>query len=247
MQPRPCLFTLQGAFRDAASQKPLRATKQAKQDGELDLRRVTRFSPGAFLEELRPRGTRHRPTATHRLSSTLALQVGSLGWLLRMRNPRSPAQRPIKANEVEPLAHVRRYGIVSPDQDPPIVLALKRLSSAPSSPRRAEVGSTAIHDRHLPGDYVNILSVVILSDIYLIKPPPLSRYSGGEAPIILRRSAGRRTPVASAADDTPCGRSSLPTPIGLSSCRACVLAAASISWPRAWLAASGKPLRRRPT
>ena len=116
-------------------------------------------------------------------------------------------------------------------------LALWRLSSASSSPRRAEVGSTTIHDRHLPGDYVNILSDIILSDVSLIKPPPLSRYPGGEARIIPRRSAARQMLAASAAGDTPCGRSSPPRPIGLSSCRACAPDAASISSPPATLAA----------
>src|ERR1019366_3080451 len=60
-----------------------------------------------------------------------------------------------------------------------VALALWRLSSAHSSPRRAEVGSTTIHDRLLPGDYVNVPSVFILSDVSLIKPPPLSRYWRG--------------------------------------------------------------------
>jgi len=70
---------------------------QAKQNGELDLRRVTRFLPGAFSAESRPRQTRIRHSATHRLSSKPARHVGSLGWLLAFENPRSPARRPIQA------------------------------------------------------------------------------------------------------------------------------------------------------
>jgi len=76
--------------------------------------------------------------------------VGSLGRLLAFENPRSPARRPIQSDEVEPSAPVSRQGIGVPDRDSPAVLALMRLSSASSSPRRAEVGSTGIHDRHLP-------------------------------------------------------------------------------------------------
>ena len=52
---------------------------QAKQDGELDPQRVTRVSPGAFPRNQDRDGTLDRRMATHRLSSTLTLHVGSLG------------------------------------------------------------------------------------------------------------------------------------------------------------------------
>jgi hypothetical protein len=131
---------------------------QAKQDGELDPLRVARFGPGAFAAESRPQQTRHRPFATHRLSSKPARHVGSLGWLFSMQNPRSPARRPIQSKEVEPSAHVSPRGIGVPHQDPPVALALWRLSSASSSPRRAEVGSTTIHDRLLRATKLRFLA-----------------------------------------------------------------------------------------
>jgi hypothetical protein len=86
---------------------------QAKQNGELDPRKVTRLLPGAFAAESRPRRIRDRQSATHRLSSKPARHVGSLGWLRAFENPRSPARRPIQSDEVEPVAPVSRGGIVS--------------------------------------------------------------------------------------------------------------------------------------
>jgi hypothetical protein len=71
-------------------------------------------TPGAFAVESRPRQTRHRQSATHRLSSKPALHVGSLGRLRAFENPRSPAWRPIQSDEVEPVAHASRCGILSP-------------------------------------------------------------------------------------------------------------------------------------
>ena len=59
---------------------------QAKQNGELDPRRVARSLRGAFAAESRPRQTHHRQSATHRLSSSRARHVGSLGRLLRVRH-----------------------------------------------------------------------------------------------------------------------------------------------------------------
>ena len=50
-----------------------------------------------------------------------------------------------------------------PDRDPPVVLALMRLSSANSSPCRAEVGSTAIHDRHLRANRLMFFATIDLS------------------------------------------------------------------------------------
>jgi len=86
---------------------------QAKQNDELNLRRVACFSPGAFAAESRPRRIRDRHPATHRLSSKPARHVGSLGRLRAFENPRSPARRPIQSDEVEPVALVSRGGIKS--------------------------------------------------------------------------------------------------------------------------------------
>jgi hypothetical protein len=218
-------FSLQRAFGNNAPQKPLRATcrpsKTASSISE---------EGRAFCRERSPRnrdrgklviGNQRRIGSVRcRLGTWAASAISSHA------KPRSTARRPIQEYEVEPLAPVSHQGIGVPDQDPFVVLALLRLSSASSSPCRAEVGSTGVHDRHLPASYVNVRSVFFLSR---------------------RRSVWRRRPVACARGDTPCGRSSPPAPRGLSSCHACAPGVASISWPRAWRAASGKRLRRRPT
>ena len=114
---RPCLFFPSRGIRRRSVPETSPCHVQAKQDGKLDPRRVTRHSPGAFAAESRPQQTRHRHPATHRLSSKPARHVGSLGWLFSMQNPRSPARRPIQAYEVEPSAHRSPQGIVVPDQD----------------------------------------------------------------------------------------------------------------------------------
>ncbi len=49
-----------------------------------------------------------------------------------------------------------------PHRDPLVVLALLRLSSANSSPRRAEVGSTAVHDRHLRANRLMFFAILIV-------------------------------------------------------------------------------------
>src|SRR5260370_4816719 len=96
-------------------------------------------SPEAFGAESRPRQTRDRQPATHRLSSKSALHVGSLGRLLGVRKPRGPARGPFQPGEVEPSAQVSRAGSWSHFVTHSDALALLRLSSASSSPRRAGV------------------------------------------------------------------------------------------------------------
>ena len=98
---------------EALRPRNLSVPRAGKQDGELDLRRVACFSPGAFAAESRPRQTRHRQAATHRLSSKPARHVGGLGRLHAFESPRSPARRPIQVDEVELSAHVSRGGIAS--------------------------------------------------------------------------------------------------------------------------------------
>ena len=86
---------------------------QAKQNGELDLRRVACFSPGAFAAESRPRRTRHRQSANASAQFETGSARGQPRQAPRVRKPRSPARRPIQAYEVEPSARVSRGGIVS--------------------------------------------------------------------------------------------------------------------------------------
>jgi hypothetical protein len=147
----------QGAFRDAASQKPLRATCRPSKTAS-SIPEEWRASDGSIRQ-----GIDTSPNSRSSLGNASAqFETGSARGQPRLaprvRNPRVQARRPIQADEVEPSAHVSRCGIVVPDRDSFAVLASLRLSSANSSLRRAEVGSIAVHDRLLPGDYVNVLT-----------------------------------------------------------------------------------------
>ena len=86
---------------------------QAKQIGALDPRRAAPQSSGAFAAESRPRRTRHRQCkrigAVRRRLCAWAASAGPLTF----ENPRSPARRPIQADEVEPMPHRSHRGIVS--------------------------------------------------------------------------------------------------------------------------------------
>ena len=66
------------------------------------------------------------------------------------QKPRATAWRPIQSDEVEHPAHVSRCGIDVPDSGSFAALARDASVRPTSSPRRAEVGSTAVEHRALP-------------------------------------------------------------------------------------------------
>ena len=72
------------------------------------------------------------------------------GRLLRLPKPRATAWRPIQSDEVEHPAHVSRCGIDVPDSGSFAALARDASVRPTSSPRRAEVGSTAVEHRVSP-------------------------------------------------------------------------------------------------
>ena len=116
---------------------------QAKQNGELDPRKVTM--------DCRER-SRGIETSTELVvgsrSASAQFVNGSARGQPRLdpvkENLRSPARRPIQVNEVEPSPQGSRAGSVSQMLTPAPCVRSLCLSLANSSPRRAEVDSTGI-------------------------------------------------------------------------------------------------------
>ena len=102
----------QGRNGNVAPQKPLRATGRPSKSAS-SIPAGERFSRREHSPRNRDRSELVIDNATHRLSSTSALQVGSLGWTRHVRKPRSPARRPIQADEVEPMPQRSPGGIAS--------------------------------------------------------------------------------------------------------------------------------------
>jgi hypothetical protein len=206
---------------------------QAKQDGELDPQRVTRVSPGAFPRNQDRDGTLDRHVATHRLSSTLTLHVGSLGKTPSRSIARHTARRPIQSGEVEPSSHRSPHGIVVPD-----------LSSLLRSLLCASVRHPARHAgprwfSYRPYRHLRLIRIIFFASLFLSPLSPRSLVVG----FTMRRTVWRQTPPACASGDTPSVRSWPRAPTALSSCHACVPDVATTSWLPAWLAASSRPPR----
>jgi hypothetical protein len=148
---------------------------QAKQIGELDPRKVTRVLPGAFPRNRDLDGTRGRQSqrigSVRQRLCTWAASAGSC--------ERKPAVTGAAANPSvrgRAFAAGESYGIAVPEVDSRAMRSLLRLSSADSSPRRAEVGSTGvIHDFLYK---IFVVSYLFVKNISLF--PSLSRYSGEE-------------------------------------------------------------------
>jgi hypothetical protein len=161
MQPRHCLVSPSGGISRRSVPETSPCHVQAKQNGELDLRRAA-----CLCREHSPRNRDRGELVIGIGNASAQFDVGSARGQPRLapcvRNPRSPARRPIQVDEVEPSAHVSPQGIGVPNQEPLVVLALLRLSSASSSPCRAEVGSTGVHDRHLP-----LSTLMFLANLFL--------------------------------------------------------------------------------
>ena len=131
---------------------------QAKQNGELDPSRLG----VAFAAILTPAGEpgsaasrAARVVGDGADNASAQLGIHSARGQPRVdscvcQKPRATAWRPIQADEVEHPAHVSRCGIDVPDSGSFAALARDASVRPTSSPRRAEVGSTAVEHRVSP-------------------------------------------------------------------------------------------------
>jgi len=162
--------------------------------------------------------------------------------LLRRRKPQTSARRPIQADEVEHPAHVSLCGIHVPDSGSLVALAPCASVRPNSSPRRAEVGSTAVEHRGLH----SLVSTARAWDAafrWAGRTPAGPPRPSTAADVNGRRTACRQRAAACGIGGRRYGRSSPPVPTAPSSCRVCAPGGPAISWRRAKRGASGTPPR----
>jgi hypothetical protein len=137
-------------YSESASQKPLRATCRPSKTASS----IPEGQP-ASCREHSPRNRDRNELIIGIGNASAQFNTGSARGQPRLAP--SHAKSSVTGTAANPRVRGRAIGTREslrdhvPDRDSPVVFAPLRLSSASSSPCRAEVGSTAVHDRHLPG------------------------------------------------------------------------------------------------